>query len=413
MMKFKRLVLEAKKSTLGYNYKMTARVKLQVMTDIIKQEDSDDDIVPEWEPQRIIEKREQLWGCGLYPDELSYIAYTACVNQLTTEDLTGELLKRRPEAATITKQMNALTQTLRAQRQPLPQQCYRNGVQEEGDDFTRSAERVSTSTKMDGISQVTSAELICELAKKASKLNRRVCERKWYLERLMKERDAYIDYRALGFREAVQSNAQRNGEHDDYDEAVLFQDSECGGDHDDDSSVATNECVWNSEDQPPKWMIEEAARAESKPLELCQETQCVKIKKCLLNHFYRDKKKQPLGPRLDTCCVDEVLLSYSSTCSPELCRGCNSGHPDAHCYFIAMTANLTFPAVMTRTERLHFFKKALILTKRPDQGYVYYSMPKCILKAIRENIVEVEDLTVVGGRGLVVSSETRLGGGEA
>ena len=178
--------------------------------------------------------------------------------------------------------------------------------------------------------------------------------------------------RALREKHERESNAQRNREHDDYDAAILFQDSECGDD--DDSSVASNECVWNSEDQPPKWMIEEAMQADS------------------------GLASQTVEPRLwawlDAWPYHSGFVpQYGRKHRPKMCFGCQSLEPNAHCYFIKMTANLTFPVVMTTDEIRRFFKEALIKVYGPGGCCLpSFLVPKCILRAIKEDIVAVEDL---------------------
>ena len=81
---------------------------------------------------------------------------------------------------------------------------------------------------------------------------------------------------------------------------------------------------------------------------------------------------------------------------PEKCNGCKCLRPDAVCDFFSMTADLTFPVVMTKNERRRYFTDKVRASK-PNHSCRFLRAPECLLSAIEEYIVVREDLTEAGG----------------
>ena len=66
------------------------------------------------------------------------------------------------------------------------------------------------------------------------------------------------------------------------------------------------------------------------------------------------------------------------------------------CNFFTMTANLTVPAIMTRSKISCYFTKDKAKANKLNRRCMFLGMPEGILNEIKENIVLREDLMEVG-----------------
>ncbi len=343
--------------------------------------DEDDEVMMEWEPERILKERvwrtdnhgvlTQLgkdWNKQTKSVRKLYERKTVQLHRLTTEDLKAELLKRQKE-------------------KPVKRRC-RDDLLKLGDEIDQdkaqhprtlfwsppppedpTAEDYIPTTVCKWPTPPPKKDLVSELVDRANLAEKRADDSQYMAKARKKQREAYVDYREKEFTEARETKGELN-----FEFKLEYGCEDTDDEEEDDKDV-------NEDDFLPMTKKEMAMLEFQMPRKMEPGT------------IFFDMANRNRA-MLDACEKEEVYVSKY----PKQCNGCKCDSTHNICDFITMTAHMALPGlVVPKDAVIRYFHRTVVCGswKLDDEEDYYWAIPECVMIAIEANFEMEEDLVEV------------------